>query len=129
MTLRLGDMRPAWAQAIKCADGGAFAELTALLLACDAIPVEYRKAVADFASGQRVPVRKRGQKARLTPSRVRLARDWFAAITADDPECGYYARTHEEAFALIARALGVSEETARDAVQARHTYARRAGEK
>jgi hypothetical protein len=122
-------MRHAWAHAIKCADAGDFAELNALLLACDSIPAEYRQAVADFASGQRVPVRKRGQKARLTPSRVRLAREWFEAITEDDPECGYYARTNEEAYALIARAFGVSEETARDAVQARHTYARRAGEK
>jgi hypothetical protein len=129
MTLRIGDMRPAWAHAINCADAGDFGELTRLLLAGEAIPVEYRQAVADFACGQRVPVRRRGQKARLTPARVRQARQWFAAITADDPECGYYGRTHEEAFALIARALGVSEETARDAVQGRHTYARRAGEK
>jgi hypothetical protein len=117
--------RAAWARAVALADAGDFGELRRLILAGDAVPAEYRQALADFASGKRAPTRARGQRARVSAARARQIREAFAAITADDPEIDFQARTPDEARALIAEAVHVAPETVRDVVEYRKTYARR----
>lgn len=133
--LILGDMTYAWADAITLADAGDFAALSRLILRGEPIPSEYRQIVANFIAGARKPRKPRGKRPRLTSYQAQWARDMFDAVSG---ERGVEARAAEsfaalradETYALIGQALRVSEETARDAVRRRKTYARRkSGEK